>query len=38
MGNHRHTMVKNKMEYDENLLKQNEPIFLMWKMQNMQKA
>ena len=30
-------MVKNKMEYDENLIKINEAVFLMRKLQNMQK-
>ena len=33
-----YTMVKNKTEYDENLIKTNEPVFLMRKLRNMQKS
>ena len=31
-------MVKNKTEYDENLIKINEPIIMMRKLRNMQKS
>jgi hypothetical protein len=33
-----YTMVKNKQEYDENLIKINEPILLMRKLNSMQKS
>ena len=32
-----YTMVKNKTEYDENLIKINDPVFMMRKLRNMQK-
>jgi len=33
-----YTMVKNQTEYDENLIRANEPVFLMQKLRNMQKS
>jgi predicted transcriptional regulator len=33
-----YTMIKNKIEYDESLIKINEPAFLARKLKNMQKS